>query len=290
MTGELVRPSFAGELARTRAETLAEAYDALEAVVRAEAGFAARLADERSRLEDESGYLLGSLGAAQRFLSGDAEHGGLEAAVAEGRESMESAREGLEAWAAEEGARIAAAHEEAEAQVAERAEAYAAHRVPELSVKVARVAGGRRVVHLDRPTRDDAVILCALLAGRPPSRHDFLEDDAVDVVDGPVHLAVRTAGIDPAAVAEGGAEAEDALATDPGHRLLPIRAHLPVRLPDVEWPRMRFVLRGRIVELESRHEGEPYAPLVPTADAELLTGYLVSLKIRGLVAVDLEVE
>lgn len=286
----LARVSFAGELARTAPETLADAYLRLDAVDAARAAFAARLGDERRRLDDRRAYVLGSLSAARRFLDdAPAEGEGVEGVEGETREALDAAAAEVDAWADAESAALDGAWAAAVAAVVERAEAYGAHHVPRVEVTVHRLAGGRRIVHLARPGRDDAVILATLLAGRPPRRHDFLEDDAVDAVDGPVHLAVRTGGVDPGKVTEGGADAEDALADASVHRLLPIRAHLPVRLPKVDWPRLRLMARGPVLELEAREDGADYAPAVTESDAELFTGFLVSLRVRGRLEVEVDV-
>lgn len=289
MSGELARASFAGGLRRDAPETLSEAYDRLQEARLARAAFDARLADERRRLDEKASYLLGSLEAARGFLGEAGEGASLEALSTQARGELESARAELEAWAEVEQALLEDARTRAEAGVLERIEAWQAHRRPELRVRVARLAGHRRVVHVDRPEADDALLLCALLAGRPPSRPDFLEDDAVDEVDGPVHLAAGEAGIDPAAVHAAGADAEDALARGEA-RLLPIRAHVPVRLPGDPWPRLRLRTRGPVLELESREAGAAYDHLVPSAHAESFTGWLVSLQVRGLLQVDVDVE
>jgi hypothetical protein len=292
VTGALATVSFAGELAPVAPDTLEGAYLHLGAVDQARAAFAARLADEHRRLEDRRAYVLGSLSAARRFLDDDAPEGGegLVAVEDETRGQLEAAAREVEAWAEAEGAALDAAWDAAVSAVEDRCAAYLSHHVPEVRVTVHRLAGGRRIVHLARPTRDDAVLLCALLAGRPPLRHAFLEDDAVDAVDGPVHLAVRTGDVDPEAVTNRGAEAEDALAGASAPRLLPIRAHLPVHLPKVEWPHLRLMARGPVLELEARAEGAPYEHVVSEADAELFTGYLVSLRVRGRLAVEVEIE
>ena len=202
---------------------------------------------------------------------------------------LEQAREALDLWAAEQESRLAEALEAAERAVLERVDAYGEHHAPPLRLEVTRLAGDRSIVHLHRPGDDDAVLLCRLLAGRPPSRHDFLRDDSVDAVDGPVNLAAGEQGLDPDAVTKGGPEAEEALARDAGRRLLPIRAHVPVLVPGATWPRMRLRTRGPVLELEARGQGEAYTHICRSEQAELFTGYLLALHAGGRLEVDIRV-
>ncbi|RMG21680.1 MAG: hypothetical protein D6729_00250 [Deltaproteobacteria bacterium] len=307
---------MSGELKRLEVDTLAEAYERLAEAEVERAAVAARAKEARRRLEQRAHYVLGSLEAAERFLDEGDEVGAGEGQTAGGRSTETgegrgaspalARREALQTQLAETRAAFArerAALEEelrtarlraeeifaaAQAAVVERVEAYLEHARPHLSVEVAHLADGRRVVHLRRPERETSVLLCRLLAGRPPGRLDFLSDESVDRVEGPVYLAQRTPEVDPEAIHAGGADAEDGLLALDGP-LLPIRAHIPVRLPKVAWPHLRLRTRGAVLELESREEGEPYTHLVPEAHAELFTGFLVSLQVRGRLTVEIDV-
>lgn len=204
------------------------------------------------------------------------------------RAELEQAREELDSWAKEQNRRFDEAFEAAESAVIERTESYTVHQQPMLRLEVARLAGGRCIVHMHRPSDEEAVVLCRLLAGRPPSRYDFLRDDSIETVDGPVHLAVREHGVDPEEITRGGAEAGEALVRDTNRRLLPIRAHLPVVVPGMDWPRMRLMTRGPVLELEVRTQGGDYNHLVTEEHCELFTGYLVSLRAREMLDVDIQ--
>jgi hypothetical protein len=292
---------------RAQVETLAEAYLWLDEVRLAHAAFLVARTERTQKLEARARYVLGSLDAAKRFLdppqaastAGGAEPGDALAERApedplitmaeKTRTELDAARAELDAWAEAEAKRFEEAFAAAETAIVERTEAYLAHHRPRIRVEVAQIAGGRCIVHLDRPGDDEAVLLCHRLAGRPPTRHDFLRDDAVEAADGTVHLAAREHGVDPEAVSAGGAEAEDALARPADGRLIPVRAHLPVVPPGLDWPRLRLRCRGPVLELEARERGAPYGHLVSAEEAELLTGYLVSLRARGLLDVDVEV-
>lgn len=284
------------ELRPTGIETLADAYARLAQVRLGHAAYLSERTHRLARAGVHAEHVTGSLKAARQFL-GDApaqgesalvELGGLDQLVASTKARMEDVDLELRSWTKERDGYFASEIDDVEAQVVDRVEAYLEHYHPSVRVEVSRIGGDRSVIHIARPEEDDAVLLCAILAGRPPTRPDFLADDAVEEVDGPVYLAVRQPGVDPVAVHAGGAESEDALALRDDLTLLPIRAHLPVRLPTLQWPRLRLRARGPVLELQVRPEGEEYTHLVSTDHAELFTGYLVSLQVRG--ALEMEVE
>ncbi len=238
---------------------------------------------------DESSKTEGEEAGASTLVPKQSGEDPLSDIVERTREELEAARSDLDRWSKEEETKLAEAFEAAEKAVIERTEAYSAHQIPLLRVEVARLAQDRCIVHVHRPGDDEAVVLCWLLTGRPPSRHDYLRDDSLDAVDEQVHLAVREHELDPKVVSERGADAEDALARDGKRRLLPIRAHLPVLIPDIEWPRLRMRTRGPVLELESRGEGGEYSHLIEGETCELFTGYLLSLRARGLLEIDIQV-
>ena len=80
---------------------------------------------------------------------------------------------------------------------------------------------------------------------------------------------------------------DDLLIADP--QFTPARLHIPIRVTGHDYPRFRLIHRGPVAELEARRAGSPYQQVIAQEDAELLTGYLLSLRLCGAIQLDVEV-
>ncbi|MDF1563021.1 MAG: hypothetical protein P1V51_08250 [Deltaproteobacteria bacterium] len=281
-----------GALERREGDDLRLAYAELTAARTHHAAFLLEREAREAALGRKSHHVQGALEAAKAFLAGAGEGeaaASLPVPAEDFRAELQQGREAFEAWAREETGRLEAAIEAASAEVTARVERWLEHFRPHLRLEVAAIGKERSVVHLPTPRGDEAVLLCALLTGKPPLTYDFLLDDAVDHLGQPSALAAAGAGIDLSALREGSADDEDAIAHGSEATLLPIRRHLPLTDPILGWPRFRLMLRGPVLELESREADTGYTHLLPAAHAERFTGYLVALQAKGKleVAVDL---
>ena len=64
---------------------------------------------------------------------------------------------------------------------------------------------------------------------------------------------------------------------------------IPFRLPDRDFPRFRLMNRGPVMEAEAREKGGAFSHLMSRDSAELLSGFLIKLKIEGRLDLSLRV-
>ncbi len=173
---------------------------------------------------------------------------------------------------------------EIRALVLERAAQHLKVHKPRLALAVHPVGPKQVIVQADRIGEEDAVLLVRVLCGRLPTQWGFFANDHVDDLGQQApRLFAGPGGPAPLNVDE-----EDrALLAEPD--FAPARLQIPVRVPAHDFPRFRLIHRGPVAELESRREGAPYSQLIPQEDAELLTGFLLSLKLAGKLQLDVEV-
>lgn len=303
---------MARDLEKVDLEGLHVLYLELDSLRIEEAAFLAEQAERTRKLSVREHLVLGSLESARAFLEDEAEDGEstgspdiapadapeagralatraeFSTALTEAKTGLATARAELEGWIEAERERLETGMTELEARIAARVESFLEGHVPRLHLEVAPVAGGRTIVHCPRPEGDEAILLCGLLAGRPPSHYSFLTDDAVDRPDGQVNLLYASPGLDPDAITDAGPEALEAVVDDETRVLLPVRGWLPIRVPGVEH-RWRFRGAGPVLELECRNPGERYEHILEADVVEELTGFLVSLRVRGRLEVEVEI-
>lgn len=304
-------------LARLSAQSIAGAY---ELWLEAQVDLAQRLAnepEERRRIAERAEIAAKALQAARDFVppaGGEPEakpakrkKGAGKKGKAAGASRALGATDPLARLAAEAKARAEAVRKESEAKLtadietARRRLADARRDViavvrrtlalvrPRLAVKVIPVAGGRAVVHAERPLEDDSVLLLALFTGgKVPSRHGFFADDTVDDPElAPPHFYAELGVVE----TRPSPDAEEALCDDAHRDVLPAKAFLPMPLEGRSRPRFRLVNRGPVAEFELRREGSTgYESVMPRAEAELLSGYLIALQAKKRLQLAIEIE
>jgi hypothetical protein len=139
--------------------------------------------------------------------------------------------------------------------------------------------GDRRILHLRRPSPDDAVLLLFAMTGRCPTRYGFLFDDSTDDVllappalyaeEGVVHVRPRPAEL----VAE----------LEPRAAFWPVKGALLVVRPGLT---VRWLSRGAVLEAEVA-DGDAFRNLLSREEAEQITGVLLSLKLAGALGLEL---
>jgi hypothetical protein len=158
---------------------------------------------------------------------------------------------------------------------------------PTVRAEVRPVGRDRSLVHVARPGDDEAVLLYYVLSGRLFTRYDAFFDDSVDDLSlGPARF-YPDEGNECARFPS--PDAEDAFCDDPRHLFLPVKGMMPFRIPGHDFPRFRLVNRGPMAEVEARSGPDPYTHLMPRAAAELLSGYLIRLKVERRLEVVLQV-
>jgi hypothetical protein len=287
-------PKFGEALVRLdAAETLAAGYGAWAELNAARASAAAERTAERERLTREAGYLLGAIEKARavRIPSARASRALAKRDPMGAIQDLAEEERRLALKALEERERREEAHFETSLSrirgtIQKRARTLLGGRSLSLAITVQPVGTDRAVVHANRLGETEAVLLCLLFSGKLPTRWGFYSDDAVeDLALGPPLFYADEGMTD---TRPSSSEEEDAVIDRPGE-FAPLRMHIPLRLPDRPFPRFRMVHRGPETEVESRRNGERYSQLIPREDAEIFTGYLLRLKVEGMLEMTVSV-
>lgn len=256
------------ERLRSGAETVEAAY-AVWAELQAElTQRQVWFASEHRRLDEESRLVLGAV----RSARAPNQEVGLARFVDESRLKLEALRAKLEAHQQHElGAlklAVAQARSEARARVVRQASLVK----PMLRMTARTLPEGRRILHAERLSGDDAVSLCFALSGRVPSRYGFLFDDAIDDVSeaGPAWLYAD----------EGVAASETKPTPSALEALLGSRAEVWPLKGMLVIPLGRFRQRGPVMEVEVA-DGEGFRNVLTQDEAERVLGALLSLKLEG---------
>jgi hypothetical protein len=262
---------------------------------------------ERDRLTTRAGYLLNAVSAARAFSPGSAAptppgkqqkgkkpRGSAKALAAvsdplqdfhaKAEAELRDATAKLDAREKQEEETFGKQDREIRTLVLERAAQHLKIHKPRLALAVHPVGPKQVIVQADRIGEEDAVLLVRLLCGRLPTQWGFFTNDHVDDLG---QQAPRLFGEGAAATPLSVDEEDLALLGEPD--FAPARLQIPIRVPGHDFPRFRLIHRGPVAELESRREAAPYSQLIPQADAELLTGFLLSLKLAGALQLDVEV-
>jgi hypothetical protein len=247
-------------------ETLEPAFDAWLEFRETHLRRLAQLVAEERQL-DEQGELL--MGAARRTQEGT------EALMV--NPLMARARAQLAAARAHELASHAQINAQIRATLIERVAGRAERSPPLVTLMVRALPGERRILHLARPSGDDAVLLLYAFTQRIPSRYGSLFDDSTD--DSLVAPSTLYAE-------EGCTDTRSTAATLAG-MLLPLTGVWPVKgaIPVLEAPMMRWVTRGAVLEAEIA-DGETWRNLLTRDEAEVITARLLNAKLAG--AIDFE--
>lgn len=280
----VVPPAVADVAASARAAVaLVRSVDALEPgftaweALRAEHQVALSAIDEELRRIEEQGTLL--LGAMRSALetrgAADTLASGAEATLRAARSELLRQRELVQAATRE-------ANEAIRAELRERVERRASHAKPRVRLMVRGLPEGRRILHLERPSPEDAVVLLQVLSGRIPSRFGYLFDDSVeDLQTRPPSLFFTEEGVggEPPRSADGLARALDGLEV-----VWPVKAILPQPLGGgglVVWR-----TRGAVLEAELG-DGPTFRNCLTEAEAERVVARMLALKFEGRLELEL---
>lgn len=298
-------------LVRGRASTLLEdLYDARQRLMRVRAAMAAEREVSRAALDRRAGIFLRSVAAARAQVAPDSESPAVEPPIGEpltprqtesaggalqtgladpltafldkAKGELACAREQNEARAAAEDAFFEAEIARASEAVIACAQSLLTAHTPRVAFSLQPVGTKNAVAWMDRPSPDDAVLLTWLLSGHLPTRYDALFDDALDdmTLEAATFFAEEGYAARPRTIDEA-----DALCCPGKERpFVPFKAMIPFRLPERDFPRLRFINQGPVLQLLAREAGESYAPLMPMATAEAVAGLLIRLQVEGRIA------
>lgn len=244
--------------------------------LRAEQKVALSAIDEELRRIDEQGTLL--LGAMRSALetrgAADALASGAEATLTAARAELLRQRELVEAAMRE-------ANQAIRTELAGRVERRASYAKPRVRLMVRGLPEGRRILHLERPSPEDAVVLLQVLSGRIPSRFGYLFDDSVEDLQRPPSLFFAEEGVDVEAPrsADGFVRVLDGL-----EAVWPVKAVLPQPLDGgglVVWR-----TRGAVLEAELG-DGPTFRNCLTEAEAERIVARMLALKFEGRLELEL---
>ena len=271
-------------LARARSvETLEVAYGAWAELQEAHRLARRRWDDERKRLTEQGTLLLGAVKAAgvpRSMEEGLSKAGALEVFLAEAKGKLASAQQHLEdrARAAQQAFTEELARVKDELQTRIARQSAAVRPVFKLAIRV--LPGERRILHAHRLGPDESVIALFALTGRIPSRYDFLFDDSTD--DALAAPPMLYADEDVTELRPGGTALAKLLSER--RDVWPVKGMLPLPLPDGTW--LRWITRGAVLEAEVQ-DGEGFRNLLTHAEAERVTGLLLSHKLAGQLELEL---
>ncbi len=290
----------ADALVRAQAgSTLVDLYDGLLHLRLARAQAAAERQRERERLDVRGELLLRTVESARAVQAAPAQAAEPEAAggalqkasdplaefLAKAEDELAQARGALEERARREEEFFAGQVAQLEAALRERVDSMLAAHRPALDAVVQPVGREHALIQVTRPAPDDAVLIGFVLSGKLFTRYDAFFDDAIDDLSLEPARFYAEEGNPCARLPD--VDAEDALCAEPGRAFVPAKGHISFRVPGHDFPRYRLVNRGPVAEVQARAAGGEYAPLMPRAAAELLSGYLLRLKLEGRLEVAL---
>jgi hypothetical protein len=239
----------------------------------------ARLEDERRKLSQQGEFVVGMVraarGASSEALAVPTQ---LDAYHQQAADKLEAAKAALEEQAAASAKKWDEIFAEVRKEVRARVDRTLKHVHPMVRLRVRSLAGDKRILHVDRPGADEAVLLCVLFTGRLPSRYGFLFDDMTDDLQAAPPTMYAEEGVqqvrpDAAALA--------ALLAGNGE-VLPLKAMLVLQAGGAV---ARLVERGPVMEAEIA-EAAGFRNILTRDESEQIAGYLLKLKLDG--AIDLE--
>jgi hypothetical protein len=275
----LTPPPTPGTLTRT--QDIESAYEAWQELREHHRAALARLNDERRKLSDQGDFVVGAVRAARGDGAPDAlaMPGELDAFLGDAAKKLEAAKRELDVAAEASAKKWEATFAEVRAEVRARVDRTLAHVKPKVRLRLRTLAGDRRILHVDRVSPDEAVLLCRVFTGRLPSRYGFLFDDTTD------DLAAAAPTL---YAEEGNAEVRPeayvvaALLDAPGE-VLPLKAMLVLKAQSTL---VRLIERGPVMEAEVA-DGAAFRNVLSREEAERIAGHLLKLKLDGLINLEL---
>ncbi len=275
-----------------RSETLEAAYEAWQELREHHRAALTRLGEERRKLQEQGEFVLGAVRAA-RDASGPQGTGNGHAIVAAGSplddylnessRKLEQAKRELEAAAEASAAKWEEQFAKIRGEVRARVQRQLQLVKPRLSLRVRALAGDKRILHVDRPGPDEAVLLCFLFTGRLPSRYGYLFDDSTDDLRESPPTLYAEEGVLPAHVRPDAHALEQLL--DSKTEVLPLKGMLPMRLPTL----LRLIERGPVMEAELA-DGVGFRNVLARDEAERIAGHLLKMKLEGWIQLELLAE
>lgn len=227
---------------------------------------------------DEQGSLV--LGAVRHAQAPNLEEG-LERFLNESRTKIEVLRNQLDRQALEAKTGFEKALATIRSEVRRRVEGVAKVSPPRLRVTARSMPAGRRILHAERVSGDEAVTLCAVLSteGQIPSRYGFLFDDTIDdVTTGEPAWLYADEGILPGQTRPSPLVLSHELSIR--HEVWPLKGIV------VMAKGARFRQRGPVMEAEVP-DGEGTRNRLTQSEAEEVLGSLLSLKLAGTLELEL---
>jgi len=215
------------------------------------------------------------------------QQGALEQYLREAEQKIARAREALEAELASESRIFEEALEKIRTETQERVRRVLEGAPPRMRLLLRPIANGRTILHVERVSPDDAVLLLYALTGRIPSRYGYLFDDSTnDVTQAPEPLYPDEGVTD------------DKVRCDPpalrnflgsAGRVLPVKGFIPVFIPEPGGGEAfyRLLQRGPVMEVE-RLDGDGFRCLLQQVEGERFAGHLLRLKLEGRLDLELE--
>ncbi|MBK7863326.1 MAG: hypothetical protein IPJ65_32945 [Archangiaceae bacterium] len=273
-----------------RREGIEAAYERWQELREHHRAALARLDDERRKLDQQGEFVLGAVRAARDGASAPAPHdaalqprGGLDDFLGEASKKLEQARRELEAAAQASAAKWEESFAAVRAEVRQRVQRQLELVRPGVRLRLRALAGDQRILHVDRPGADEAVLLCFLFTGKLPSRYGFLFDDSTDDLREAPPTLYAEEGVLPAHVRPD-AHALEALLEQKGE-VIPLKGMLPLRLPTL----LRLLERGPVMEVEVQ-DGAGFRNVLQREEAERIAGHLLKMKLEGWLQLELLAE
>lgn len=268
------------EAALVRAETIEAGYESWQELRENHKAALARLADERRKLEQQGEFILGAVRAAS---DGSSPGNGLDEFLTDASKKLEQAKKELEAAAEASAAKWEETFAKVRGEIKGRVQRQLKLVKPRLRLRVRTLAGDKRILHVDRPGADEAVLLCFLFTGKLPSRYGYLFDDSTDDLRETPPTLYAEEGVLPAHVRPDPHGLQ--LLLDDKSEVIPLKAMLPLRLPTL----LRLVERGPVMEVEVG-DGTAFRNVLAKEEAEKIAGHLLKMKLEGWIELELLAE
>jgi hypothetical protein len=279
-------------------ETIEAAYAAWDELRAARALSRQHFRDERRRLDEQGELLVGAVRAAAlgggarpppEGMAPDAvvpaDDPAIARLLADSRERLDGAKARLTRDEEASSTALDRAEREVRALAHDRVEARTLRSPPRVRLLPRSLGERTRILHLERPSSDDAVCLFFALSGRIPSRYAAPFDDAVDDVLAAAPLVYAEEGVGEADVRPTPARLHELLQGLP--EVWPVKGALVHVLADVAPPRLaRWVTRGPVLEAELE-DGAGFRNVLSREEAERITGALLALQLAGRLTIEL---
>ncbi len=278
------------------AETIEQAYDAWAELRVEHAAFLVHCGEERRRLEEQGGFLLGAVRAAAEGGASaptwEAADGAdvlakagadpLAAFLTDAEEKLAARRQALETELARERAHYDEAFLQIRAAAKARIALVAQKVRPTLRLILRPLSGGKTILHAERPEPDEAVLLLhALSAGRAPTRYGYLFDDATDDLTREPPPLYPDEGVGPEGLRPDARGLREVCEREGD--FLPVKGFIPVWVGDAFY---RLLQRGPVLEVELQ-DGATFRNVLAREEGERLAGHLLRLKLQGVLEVEL---